>query len=154
MWRYVTRGQYVYSFGYRQRPKGLGGETFLRFYRSRDGANWETITQSDAGGGYVNEAAFAFQPDDRCVVLLRREGGNSRLGLARPPYKDWTWTDIPAGERDTPFTLQANRFIDQLEGKPATLCSLEAAQHTLRFNLAALAAADSGTRVQCATIGI
>jgi hypothetical protein len=96
MWRYVTRGKYVYSFGYRQRPKGLGGATFLGFYRSPDGANWEKITQTDAGGGYVNEAAFAFQADDRCVVLLRREGGNSRLGLAPPPYKDWTWTDLDA----------------------------------------------------------
>jgi hypothetical protein len=94
MWRYVTHGKYVYSFGYRQRPKGLGGETFLNFYRSLDGSNWEKITQTDAGGGYVNEAAFAFLPDDRCVALLRREGGNSRLGLAQPPYKDWTWHDL------------------------------------------------------------
>jgi hypothetical protein len=96
MWRYVTHGKYVYSFGYRQRPKGLGGETFLNFYRSQDGANWEKITQTEAGGGYVNEAAFVFQPDDRCVVLLRREGGNNRLGLAQPPYKDWTWSDLDA----------------------------------------------------------
>jgi hypothetical protein len=94
MWRYVTHGKYVYSFGYRQRPKGMGGETFLNFYRSENGKDWEKITQTDAGGGYVNEAAFVFQPDDRCVVLLRREGGNSRLGLARPPYKEWTWTDL------------------------------------------------------------
>ena len=94
MWRYVTRGKYVYSLGYRQRPKGLGGETFLNIYRSRDGEYWEKITQTDAGGGYVNEAAFVFDPEDRCVVLLRREGGNSRLGLARPPYTDWRWTDL------------------------------------------------------------
>ena len=96
MWRYVTQGEYVYSFGYRQRPKGLGGETFLRFYRSRDGITWEKITQTDAGGGYVNEAAFVFEPDNRCVVLLRREGGNNRLGLAHPPYTDWTWSDLEA----------------------------------------------------------
>jgi hypothetical protein len=94
MWRFVTHGEYVYSFGYRQRPKGLGGETFLNFYRSRDGLTWERIAQSEAGGGYVNEAAFTFEPDGRCVVLLRREGGNNRLGLARPPYAQWTWTDL------------------------------------------------------------
>jgi hypothetical protein len=94
MWRFVTRGDFVYSFGYRQRPKGLGGDTFLVFYRSADGLEWERITQTEAGGGYVNEAAFAFEPDDRCVVLLRREGGQNRLGLARPPYTDWTWTDL------------------------------------------------------------
>jgi hypothetical protein len=49
MWRYVTRGEYVYSFGYRQRPKGLGGETFLRFYRSRDGETSRTAFSYSAG---------------------------------------------------------------------------------------------------------
>jgi hypothetical protein len=72
----------------------LGGETFLRFYRSPDGVAWERITQTEAGGGYVNEAAFQFLPDGRCLSLLRREGGNNRLGVSRPPYVDWTWTDL------------------------------------------------------------
>jgi hypothetical protein len=27
-------------------------------------------------------------------VLLRREGGNNRLGLADPPYTDWKWIDL------------------------------------------------------------
>ena len=94
MWRYVTQGEFVYSFGYRQRAKGQGGATFLRLYRSRDGVDWKQITQTEAGGGYVNEAAFVFEPDNRCVVLLRREGGPSRLGLASPPYTDWTWSDL------------------------------------------------------------
>lgn len=94
MWRYKSHGPFVYSFGYRQRPPDRGGPTFLRFYRSPDGARWTQLAQTDAGGGYVNEAAFDFEPDGRCVVLLRREGGNSRLGLARPPYKDWSWTDL------------------------------------------------------------
>ena len=94
MWRYVTHGEHVYSFGYRQRPKGRGGETYLRFYRSRDGVRWEGVAQTDGGGGYVNEAAFAFEPTGRCLVLLRREGGNSRLGVAHPPYTDWLWTDL------------------------------------------------------------
>lgn len=94
MWRFVTHGDYVYSFGYRQVPKGLGGETYLVFYRSRDAVDWERIVQTEAGGGYVNEAAFVFRPDDQCVVLLRREGGNNRLGLSRPPYTTWTWSEL------------------------------------------------------------
>ena len=94
MWRYVTHKDHVYSFGYRQRPKDRGGDTFLRFYRSRNGLDWETITETEGGGGYVNEAAFAFEPDGRCVVLLRREGGNNRLGMAQPPYTGWTWSDL------------------------------------------------------------
>ena len=27
-------------------------------------------------------------------MLLRREGGNSRLGLSRPPYQEWSWADL------------------------------------------------------------
>ena len=98
-----------------------------------------------------NETTLQFNTAKGSVKI---EFHHRRWGVFRLGDKDWTWTDIPAGERDTPFILQANRFIDQLEGKPATLCSLEAAQHTLRFNLAALAAAESGTRVHCATIGV
>ena len=94
MWRYVTHGEFIYNFGYRQRSKGQGGETFLRFYRSRDGLTWTRLVETEAGGGYVNEAAFVFEPDNRCVVLLRREGGLNRLGLGYPPYTEWTWTDL------------------------------------------------------------
>jgi hypothetical protein len=48
--------------------------------------------------------------------------------------------------------VQANRFLDLVEGRPAALCSLEAAEQTLRFNLAALASADQGVRVHCANV--
>ena len=53
-----------------------------------------------------------------------------------------------------PATLfaRANRFLDAIEGKPSRLCSLEAGVQTLRFNLAALAAAESGQRVTCASL--
>jgi hypothetical protein len=59
---------------------------------------------------------------------------------------------MPTAERDTFFIVQANRFLDLIEGKPAALCSLEAAEQTLRFNLAALASADQGVRVRCADL--
>lgn len=54
----------------------------------------------------MNEAAFAFEPDGRCVVLLRREGGDSRLGLARPPYTDWTWSDLEGQRFNGPALLR------------------------------------------------
>ncbi|MBW3596002.1 MAG: exo-alpha-sialidase [Planctomycetes bacterium] len=95
MWRYAPHREFIYSFGYaKPQSKSGGGETFLRLYRSRNGVDWDTVTQTEAGGGYVNETAFVFEPDDRCVALLRREGGNSRLGVSQPPYARWTWTDL------------------------------------------------------------
>jgi predicted dehydrogenase len=96
-----------------------------------------------------NESTLQFNTAKGSVKI---EFHHRRWGVFRLGDKDWAWNEIPAGERDTPFIEQASRFIDQLEGKPATLCSLEAALQTLRFNLAALAAADSGTRVYCATV--
>ena len=77
---------------------------------------------------------------------------NRRWGFMHLGDKDWTWHEVPPSERDGPFTEQANRFIDMMEGKPTQMCSLEAAAHTLRFNLAALASADCGARVHCAQV--
>ena len=61
---------------------------------------------------------------------------------------DWTWHDTPVPDRDSHFIAQANAFLDQIEGQPAKLCSLEDAAQTLRFNLAALSSAETGTRVE------
>ena len=46
-------------------------------------------------------------------------------------------------ERDEIFTLQANAFLDGLEGKPTTLCTFEEAVQTLKFNQAALRSAET-----------
>ena len=81
------------------------------------------------------------------VELHNRRWGHMHLG-----DKDWTWHEVPPADRDSPFIEQANRFIDLMEGKPSRMCSLEAATHTLRFNLAALASAESSARVFCAKV--
>ena len=53
----------------------------------------------------------------------------------------------PGGETAVGAMLGA--FLDQVEGRPSRLCSLEDAAATLRFNLAALASAEKGARVSC-----
>jgi len=95
----------------------------------------ETTLQFNAARGSVK------------IELHQQRWGSFAEGAA-----DWTWHSVPAGERDTPFIAQANAFLDQIEGQPSRLCSLEAAAQTLRFNLAALASAESGTRVACASL--
>ena len=96
-----------------------------------------------------NESTIQFNTATGSVKIEfhHRRWGTFRLGDA-----DWNWRDIPAADRDGPFTAQANAFLDQIEGKPSRLCSLDAGLQTLRFNLAALASADSGERVTCASI--
>jgi predicted dehydrogenase len=96
-----------------------------------------------------NETTFQFNAARGSVKI---ELHQQRWGTFGEGGSAWTWHDMPAAERDTPFINQANAFLDQLEGQPSRLCSLEAAAQTLRFNLAALASAESGVRVCCASV--
>ncbi|MCA2970685.1 MAG: exo-alpha-sialidase [Acidobacteriaceae bacterium] len=62
--------------------------------RSRDGVTWEKVLELGVPGG--DEATIRFRPDGTMLVLMRRgigEGDTAMLGEARPPYRDWVWTD-------------------------------------------------------------
>jgi predicted dehydrogenase len=100
-----------------------------------------------------------FQAPNESFTQFNAEAGSVRMevhlrrwGVQRLGETSWTWKEMPPAERDTFFIVQANRFLDLVEGRPAPLCSLEAAEQTLRFNLAALASADRGVRVHCADV--
>lgn len=97
----------------------------------------------------INESVLRFICTEGSVKI---EYHNQRWGIHRLGDDDWSWHDAPVTERDSHFIAQANAFIDQLEGEPRRLCSLEAAAQTLRFNLAALASADTQQRVNVAEI--
>jgi predicted dehydrogenase len=97
-----------------------------------------------------------FQAPDETTIQLNTARESVRIELHRQRWgffcegdTDWTWEDMPATNRDAHFITQANAFLDQIEGQPPRLCSLEEAVQTLKFNLAALAAARTGTRVSC-----
>jgi len=111
------------------------------------------------GDVLVNYSLNQFQAPNESTLQFNTAKGsvkvelhNRRWGVFRLGDKDWTWQEVPSGDRDTPFITQAGRFLDLIEGKPAEMCSLEAAAQTLRFNLAALASADYGVRVHCASL--
>jgi predicted dehydrogenase len=113
------------------------------------------------GDVLVNYTLNQFQAPNESVLQFHAAAGSvkielhrNRWGVYRENDTDWTWHDVPIEERDAHFIAQANAFLDQIEGQPARLCSLDAAQQTLRFNLAALASADSGNRVHCAQLHV
>lgn len=108
------------------------------------------------GSALINYTLNQFQAPNETTLQLNTATGSvkievhrQRWGYFREGDADWTWNDAPVNERDAHFTAQANAFLDQIEGKPARLCSLEAAAQTLRFNLAALRSAETGHRVSC-----
>lgn len=107
----------------------------------------------------VNYTLNQFQHPNETTLQFNAAGGSVKIEFHRQRWgtfaagaSDWTWHDTPVPERDTHFINQAHAFLDQVDGKPARLCSLEAAAQTLRFNLAALAAAQSGSRVHLAQL--
>jgi predicted dehydrogenase len=108
------------------------------------------------GAALVNYTLNQFQAPNETTLQLNTALGSVKVEVHRQRWgvmgntdPDWTWHDAPVEGRDSHFIAQANAFLDQVEGRPSRLCSLEAAAATLRFNLAALASAEKGARVSC-----
>jgi predicted dehydrogenase len=109
------------------------------------------------GDVLVSHALNQFQAPNESTLQFNTAAGSVRIELHRQRWgvfrdgdTDWTWHEAPVPERDAHFIAQANSFLDQIEGQPSRLCTLPAAVQTLRFNLAALASADTGARTHCA----
>ncbi|HRE83851.1 MAG TPA: Gfo/Idh/MocA family oxidoreductase [Opitutaceae bacterium] len=108
------------------------------------------------GQTMVSYSLNQFQAPNESVIQfntaqgsLRVESHLKRWGTYRLGDSSWQWREVAPLERDTPFVIQANAFLDMIEGKSNSLCSVEAAARTLRFNLASLASAELGARVHC-----
>ena len=91
LWRTTWHGKTAYSIGY----ETAGGKS-IRLYSSKDGRQFETLVSKLFDDGSPNETSLLFQPDETALCLLRRDGnhGSSKLGFAKPPYKDWQWKDL------------------------------------------------------------
>ncbi len=61
-------------------------------YRSRDGLDWEWITEFRLPGNIWNasETTLRFMPDGELIALTRPHW----IGTSQPPYKQWNWTKI------------------------------------------------------------
>lgn len=111
---------------------------------ARHGAVLSNFTLNQFQAPPENTMQFNSATGSVKVELHRR-----RWGTWSADSTEWDWRVLPPADTDDLFRAQANAFLDQIEGQPARLCSLAAGAQTLRFNLAALASADSGTRLPC-----
>ncbi len=89
-----------YGISYNCYPT-TGGPAFepewsLKSYSSADGSVWQLSSVMKVPG-QPNEATMRFLKDGSAVALVRREGGDKKgaIGLAKPPYREWTWTALP-----------------------------------------------------------
>ncbi|MBQ1048449.1 exo-alpha-sialidase [Micromonospora sp. C51] len=91
VWQAAWCGDAMYGIGYATREP-----RFVRLYRSEDGFDLRPVVRTLFSGGYPNESGLVFDPDGTATCLLRRDGGTAtaQLGRARPPYREWTWTDL------------------------------------------------------------
>lgn len=94
LWRATWNRKQVLMVGY---PTG-SRDGMTRLYTSNDGRTFEPLVPEFVKEGFPNESTVIFQKDDTALCLVRRDakGANALLGAAKPPYKDWKWTDVGA----------------------------------------------------------
>ena len=88
LWRSTWHDEKCFVVGYRTTlPRE---QRFTRLYRSPDGREFATHLDQLYEEGAAGESTLLFRPDGSCVCLLRHEAA-ARVGVAKPPYKDWMW---------------------------------------------------------------
>jgi hypothetical protein len=93
IWRIRWHAGSCYGIGYACNK----GSDFIRLYRSKDGVNFEAVSERIYNGGYPNESDMVFLEDGAAVLLLRRDGADSRsamLGISRHGLTQWDWHDL------------------------------------------------------------
>lgn len=90
LWRVTWHRQKAYAIGYHCRE-----DRSVRLYRSDDGIRFEALVGRLFDQGFPNETSIVFR-GDTAYCLLRRDGTPSSglLGMAEPPYTEWTWKDL------------------------------------------------------------
>lgn len=113
LWRVTWLDRRAYGIGY-----GCGPEDeFVRLYSSEDGIHFDVVVDRLLEEGYANESSIVFE-GETAYCLLRRDpsrrpknlaNGNLRdsklgdidpnvglLGVAKPPYREWSWQSVGA----------------------------------------------------------
>jgi hypothetical protein len=99
LWRVTWHKERAYGISY----YGSQQEFRQDLVESDDGVHWRTVVELKVPDG--NEATLRFLPDDRMVVLMRRDGWgrtppvppapdtrfHAQIGVSTPPYRHWEW---------------------------------------------------------------
>ena len=68
-------------------------------YKTKDGLKYDYVTEMETEG--ISETTLRFLPDETMVALIRPRW----IGLSKPPYRKWTYTDIGQGIGGPNFLL-------------------------------------------------
>jgi hypothetical protein len=124
----------AYAAGSRSRTSSL--------LESDDGIKYREIVPDMLDQGWPTEAVLRFGSDDTMYCLQRRDGkapvNTAMLGISRPPYRDWDWTDlkeffggpnfiqIPSGQ-----WIAAGRIVGK-DGPKTELAQLDVTEKALK----------------------
>jgi hypothetical protein len=107
LWRIAWRGREAFGIGYRTSKDQRG----VRLYKF-NGAEFVSWVDDLNVDGYPNESAIRFRGDGTAIALLRRDPGNGMVGVAKPPYREWTWHETNARVGGPNFiALPDGRFV-------------------------------------------
>ena len=97
LWRVTWHKDTAYGIGYTTGTKWP--HRFTRLYKSTDGESFDVLVDKLRDKEYSNESEMVFLEDGTAYCLLRRDekppiSTNGLLGIAQPPYTDWTWKEV------------------------------------------------------------
>ena len=77
---------------------GLKDERAGFLYTSADGIDWKLVTRLDLP--HASETTLRFLEDGEMIAFSvqvnpKPARRSTRIGSSRPPYRDWTWKDVP-----------------------------------------------------------
>jgi len=93
LWRVTWHGDTAYGVAYGA-PDHPGVSSLLA---THDGIQYQVVAKELLDqGGRATEARVRFDDSGRAYILHRRdsEPNSAFLGIASPPYTDWTWHDL------------------------------------------------------------
>lgn len=95
IWKLTWFGPDVWGMGYATAREGI---RHLRLYSGRTGTDLKKVSEipPDDPEAWLTESSLAFDADGTMYCLQRRDPHTFQglLGIARPPYNEWTWKPL------------------------------------------------------------
>lgn len=92
IWRVTWHNGVGYGASYSlSDPKDRSKPWHLKLFRTTDGLKYTLLKEMEVPE-YPSETTLRFKEDGTMVALVRRRK-NAWIGIAKPPYLDWHWSD-------------------------------------------------------------
>ena len=91
IWRVTWHNGTAYAVGYT-----TVNPLCVRLYSSKDGLQYNRVVDVLVDEDFPNESTLVFNNDRTALCLVRRDAGKATalLGHSKPPYTEWSWTDL------------------------------------------------------------